>query len=312
MVSGRLTDEFAAESLSHLTQLYYAETLATSLCATSDTYSWGFPNMSPKPHLLTLPAEVRMMIWKYLLFSRGDSTGCWWSHKGDNLNNKVTGQVLWTCRKMFDEGLPLLYGGNVFDLSFLQKSLTKFGLESASMISKLELDFFRWPPREPEDYPFGPPEGTDIILVTQELEDFSMYCKRLRGLQPSALCLSARFPLLDDVPSRYLERLGRERTYWAAWDSYSDKDLPSKGHESAMQKLAVLHAQAAASAVKVAAVTAKATLEIHCPKLQYLFLCNGPLFNLELAGPRPWLILSTDRLAMNSWPYSSKEELVRS
>ncbi|ERF73795.1 hypothetical protein EPUS_05499 [Endocarpon pusillum Z07020] len=211
---------------------------------------------------------------------------------------------------MFNKGLPLLCGGNVFDLSFLQKNLTKLGLENALMISKLELNFSRYPLQGLEEYPFGPPEAIDIMLVTQELEDFSMYCKRLGGLQPPALCLLARFPLLDDVATRYLKRLGREHTYRAAWNSYWDMNLLSKAHKNAIQELAILQAQAAASAVKVAAVTARAALEIHCPKLQYLFLCNGPVFNFELAGPRQWLILSTDRLAINSRPYSSKEELV--
>lgn len=268
--------------------------------------------MSPKPHLLTLPAEIRIIIWKHLLFARSDFDGEWWTYKGDSLRNEVTGQVLWTCRKMFDEGLPLLYSGNVFDLSFLLKNLTKLGLENASMISKLELDLARRPLRGPEEYPLGPPEAIDIIFVTQELEDFSMYCKRLGGLQPSALCVLARCPLLDNVPTRYLERLGREDTYWAALDSYSDRNLPSKARENAMQKLAILQAQAAASAVKVAAFAARAVLEVHCPKLQYLFLCNRAVFKSEMEGPQPWLILSTDRLAITSWPYSSKEELVRS
>lgn len=68
---------------------------------------------SSAPQLLTLPAEVRNMIYNLLFIHDGI-----FDTQHHNERPKLSAQFLRTCRQIYDEGFPILYGANTWVFEF--------------------------------------------------------------------------------------------------------------------------------------------------------------------------------------------------
>lgn len=135
-----------------------------------------------KPHLLTLPREVREMILKYCLIQLGMSVP---SRHGPRdpphvhfIPNNLAPQVLRVCKQLYEEGGNLLYTHNVFNLRMFplhrdpRLCRLPFPVEKHSRISKIEVHIVVW------DWAFPA-----TVAFIHELLEVVIFWPRLHHLQ---------------------------------------------------------------------------------------------------------------------------------